>query len=139
MMARVLKNMQNDKSPGPDGFTTNFYKFFFKDIGDFLVRSINYGFMTGSLSVTQRQGVITCIPKEGKPKRFLKNWRPITVLNVSYKLASACVAEWLKNVLPKIINECQNGFLKGRYIGDNIRQIYDVMKLLKVRTSQGYC
>jgi hypothetical protein len=43
--------------------------------------------------VTQRQGVITCIPNEGKSKEFLKNWRPITLLNSTYKLASSCIAE----------------------------------------------
>ena len=66
-IASVLKNMNNNKSPGPDGFTIEFYKFFFSDIGCFLVRSFNEGFHNESLSVTQYQGVITCIPKEGKP------------------------------------------------------------------------
>jgi hypothetical protein len=62
----VLKNMKNNKSPGPDGFTVEFYKFFFSDIGAFLVRSINYGLLHEHLSVTQCQGLITCIPKEDK-------------------------------------------------------------------------
>jgi hypothetical protein len=43
-------------------------------------------FHNGKFSVSQRQGLITCIPKEGKPKHFLKNWRPITLLNVDYHL-----------------------------------------------------
>ena len=124
---KALKNMKNNKSPGPDGFTVEFFKFFFVDIGDFFVRSINYGFEHEQMSVTQRQGVITCIPKEGKPKRFLKNWRPISLLNVTYKIASACIANRIKNVLPTIVHEDQKGFLKGRYIGDNIRLLYDLL------------
>ena len=64
----ALKLMKNGKSPGMDGFTTEFYKFFWKDINPFLVRSFNHGYEKGQLSVTQRQGVITCLPKEGKPK-----------------------------------------------------------------------
>jgi hypothetical protein len=136
-MSHCLKKMENDKSPGPDGFTTNFYKFFFVDIGYFLVRSINFGFLNDTLSTTQRQGVITCIPKEGKPKRFLKNWRPISLLNVSYKIASACIAERLKTVLPNIVHECQSGFLKGRYIGDNIRLVYDIMKYTECENLPG--
>ena len=84
--------MKNEKSLGSDGFTTDFLKFFFLDVGKFLLRSINCSFDKGEISVTQRQGVITCIPKEGKDKRFLKNWRPITLLNISYKIASACIA-----------------------------------------------
>ena len=69
---QALNNMKNDKSPGPDGFTAEFYKSFFPEIGVFLVRSLNEAFNRGELSVTQYQGVITCIPKEGKPKQFIK-------------------------------------------------------------------
>lgn len=123
----ALKQMKNDKSPGSDGYTVEFFKFFFKDLGTFMIRSFNYGFDTGELSVTQRQGVITCIPKEGKDKQFLKNWRPITLLNTAYKIASACIGARLKTVLPKLIGEDQKGFLKGRYIGENIRLVYDTL------------
>jgi hypothetical protein len=50
----------------------------------------------GKFSVSQRQGLITCIPKEVKPKHFLKYWRPITLLNVDFKIASACIAKRIK-------------------------------------------
>lgn len=59
-------NMSNNKSPGSDGFTTEFQFFFWKQLGHFMVRSLNFGYKKGELSVTQRQGIITCIPKEGK-------------------------------------------------------------------------
>ena len=126
-LKETLKNMKNDKSPGSDGFSVEFYKFFFQNIGVFLLRSINEGFTHGELSVTQKQGIITCIPKDNKDRRYLKNWRPISLLNISYKLASGVIANRLKLVLPEIINDCQKGFLKGRYIGENIRLIYDLM------------
>ena len=75
-----------------------------------MVRSINYGFYSGQMSVTQRQGVIVCIPKEGKEKK-LKNWRPITLLNTVYKIASSCIAARLKTVLSKLIGDDQKVFL----------------------------
>ena len=124
---KALKHMPNNKSPGSDGFTTEFFKFFWIDIGQLLVQAINYGYENGELSSTQREGIITCIPKGDKPKQFLKNWRPISLLNVSYKIASACIANRLKKVLPDIINIDQTGFLTGRYIGENIRTLYDLM------------
>ena len=123
----ALKKMENNKSPGSDGYTVEFLKFFWSDIGIFLVRSINESFTKGEMSTTQRQGIITCIPKEGKEKKFLKNWRPITLLNTSYKIASACIAQRLKTVLPSIIHESQTGFLPGRNINQNIRLLYDVL------------
>ena len=64
-----IKQMKNDKSPGSDGFTAEFFKFFFTDFCTFKVRSINYGFYSGQMSVTQREGVIVCIPKEGEDKQ----------------------------------------------------------------------
>ena len=104
-----IKQMKNNTSPGSDGFTAEFLKLFFTDLGTLMLRSINYGFYSGQMSVTQRQGVIVCIPKEGKEKQFLKNWRPITLLNTVYKIASSCIAARLKNktVLPKLIGDDQ--------------------------------
>ena len=94
-----LKTMKNNKSPGSDGYTTEFFKFFWLDLGIFLTRSINYGYFKEELSVTQKRGIITCIPKGDKSKFHLKNWRPISLLNTSYKIASGCIAERLKTVL----------------------------------------
>ena len=79
------------------------------------------------MSYTQTLDVITCIPKPYKPKHFLKNWRPITLFNYTYKIASGCIANRIKTVLDKIIAKDQTGFITGRYIGGNIRLIYDIM------------
>ena len=100
---------------------------FWIDLSDFLIRSINYSYETGNLSITQKQGIITCIPKKDKPRQYIKNWRPITLLNSVYKLLSSVLADRFKKVLPKIISEDQTGFMSGRYIGDNIRLIYDLI------------
>ena len=65
-----MQAVKNSKSPGPDGYTPEFYKYFFRDIGNFLVRSISYGYQNEKMSVTQKQGIITCIPKERKPRHL---------------------------------------------------------------------
>lgn len=124
----ALKNMKNGSSPGIDGFTAEFYKFFWKDIQYFLLNSFNFSFQKGSFSTSQKQGLITCIPKEGKSKTLLKNWRPITLLNVDIKIASAALANRIKPFLHSIISETQQGFVKGRYIGECTRLIYDIIE-----------
>ena len=93
----------------------------------FILRSLNYGYRKELLSQSQRQGVITCLPKPNKSKLFLKNWRPISLLNVLYKIASAAIANRLKKVLDKIVHKDQNGFIAGRFIGENIRTIFDIL------------
>ena len=113
-----LKQMKNNKSPGMDGFTVEFYKFFWNNLGVYLVRSLNYAYTIQKLSVIQRQGIITCIPKESKNKEYLKKWRPISLLSVDLKIGSSVIAARIKSVLDKLILESQSGFIKGRYMGD---------------------
>ena len=116
--------MPNNKSPGSDGFPPEFYKMFWVTLGKFVTRSLNHAFQSGEYSTTQKQGVITCLPKQNKDRQLLKNWRPITLLNTDYKIASTVLATRMKSVLPKLIHENQKGFLKGRFIGENTRLVY---------------
>ena len=84
----ALKNSKNNKSPGLDGYSPEFYKCFWPQIGNFFLDCINNNFKKGKLTDTQSQGVITCLPKGGKVRNLLNNWRPISLLNTSYKLIS---------------------------------------------------
>ena len=129
--------MKNNKSPGLDGFPVEFFKCFWTDIGHFILQSLNYGYRNGSLSITQKQGVITCIRKQNKSRINLKNWRPISLLNVIYKLASAVISNRLKKVLDNIINENKKGFIAGRFLGENVRLIYDVLFEFKKQNLPG--
>ena len=134
---KTLKNMKNNKSPGSTGFTAEFFKFFWKDLGHFVVKSLNYGFNKGELSTTQKEGIITCIPKGSKSKKYIKNWRPISLLNISYKIGSGCIANRIKKVLPSIIDFDQTGFMSDRFTGDNIRLIYDTLNFSKIHKQRG--
>ena len=81
------------------------------------------------MMTSQKLEVITCIPKSNKDRKLFKNWRPITLLNVLYKIISGCIAERIKSVLDNIISNTQSGFISGRYIGENTRLIYDLMHI----------
>ena len=115
-----LKSMESNKSPGSDGLPAEFYIVFWNDINQHLLNALNCAYTKGFLSITQRRGLITLIPKKNKPTKMLKNWRPITLLNCDYKIATKSIASRIGKVLPKIINNDQTGFLKGRFIGENI-------------------
>ena len=119
--------MAPNKSPGSDGLPAEFYKVFWEDIKQFLLSALNFAHAKGCLSTTQRRGLITLVPKKNKPANLLKNWRPITLLNCDYKIAAKSIANRMKKILPKIINNDQTGFLKGRFIGENIRLIDSII------------
>ena len=133
----VLKNMQNFKSPGTDGFTVEFFKAFWGKIGHFVVKALNEGYRKGELTPTQKQGIITCIPKGDKSRDEIRNWRPISLLNVVYKIGSGCIAKRLRTLLPKLIDEDQTGFMQNRYIGDNLRLIYDLIDYVNKQNIPG--
>ena len=97
-ISEALKDMSNDKSPGLDGFTTNFYKFFWIDIRSFLYDSYNYSIQHGELSDSQRRGLLSLIPKNGKDLRYLKSWRPVTLLATDYKILAKALATRLQGV-----------------------------------------
>ncbi len=70
------------------------------------------------MSITQRHGKITLLPKKDKYILELKNWRPISLLNQDYKLAVKCIASRITSYLSNLIHNDQTGFIKGRYIGE---------------------
>ena len=81
-------------------------------IGTYVINSLNESYEVGELSITQKQGIITLLPKADKPRQFIKNWRPISLLNTDYKLLSGVLALRMKNILSKLIGDHQKGFLK---------------------------
>jgi exonuclease III len=128
----ALKDLQNGKSPGSDGFTPDFYKFFWPDIKEIVFQSITQAHTNKHLSIDQKRGIINLIPKKDKDPRLLKNWRPISLLNTDYKIITKILANRIKKVLPTVINPDQVAYLKKRFIGQNIRTIFDIMGYTKL-------
>ena len=120
------KKMEDDKSPGIDGLTTNFYKYFWPTLGPDVTQVFNYCFEHGLLTRSQRRGVITLVFKKGDRTK-LSNWRPITLLTTDYKILTKALAHRLTQVLPNIINSDQTACIPGRTINDNISLIRDVI------------
>ena len=112
--------MKHNKSPGVDGFPAEFLKIFWGKLKYLITRVLNHCYETGILPISLRQTIITCIPKGDKARDLLKNWRPISLLSIFYKLASASLANRMKQVLALLISDSQTGFVKGRYIGESI-------------------
>ena len=133
----ALKSMEPEKTPGSDGLPADFYKIFWIDIADILCEALNYGYDTGQLSITQKRGIIKLIPKKETEPFYIKNWRPITLLNCDYKIAAKSLANRLKNVLPNLISSDQTGFMKNRFIGENVLLIENVIRYAKEKNITG--
>ena len=99
----------------------------FGELGKILVSVFNYVFEVGELSLSQKQAVITLIQKKDRDNMLIKNWRPISLINVDIKIASKVLAFRLRKVIHKVIHYDQTAYVKGRYIGESVRLIDDLL------------
>ena len=81
----------------------------------------------GELSDSQRRGLLSLIPKPNKDLRYMKSWRPVTLLATDYKILAKALATRLQKVISDLVNHDQVGYIKGRHIGENVRIIEDMM------------
>ena len=133
----VVTSLKKNKSPGNDGITAEFYQYFWEEIKVSLVESFNYSYEVGEMSVSQRQSIITLLDK-GKDRVYLGNWRPISLLNLDYKIASKAISKRLTDFIPNIIDITQSGFVKGRYMHDSVRTLYDLIEYCKLSRKTGF-
>ena len=122
----ALGGMSRGKAPGSDGFTSEFYCKFWDLVGPDLVEVLNSCYFHGSLSLSQRRGVISLLFKKGD-RLDPRNWRPISLLNVDYKIASRVIAGRLLKVIHAVVHTDQTCGVPGRFIGENVAFLRDVV------------
>ena len=109
----ALKEFENGKSPGSDGFTAEFYKFVWKELSETLTSNLNHAFEKGELSICQRRGIISLLPKKSKNTNNLNNLRPISLLNTDYKIATKSWQEDWKGSFFSLLTQLNPGISKG--------------------------
>ena len=123
----ALNGMAKGKAPGSDGLPMEFYVAFWDVLGADLLEVLNASLDLGSLPFFQRGALISLIFKKGD-RLLHKNWRPISLLNVDYKLCACALAGRLLKVLHYVIHRDQSCGVKGRYIGENVALLRDVVR-----------
>ena len=133
-----LKSMQNNKTPGNDGLTKEFYEAFWNEIKHVFLKSLKQAKEKVKLSISQRQAVIKLIEKKDRDKIYIKNWRPISLLNVDTKNILKALAAKLKQVLPTIISSNQTAYVNKRCISESGRLISDIIEVCGKKNIGGY-
>lgn len=123
------------RAPGPDGFTAIFYHSYWEDIKEDVMQEISKLFETGPLDPQLSHTNICLLPKVYPPSG-MKEFRPIALCNVSYKIITKVLVNRLKKHLGGIISENQNAFIPGRMISDNIVVAHEIFHSLKARKRQ---
>ena len=125
-ITRAIKQMQPHTAPGLDGLPPLFYQRFWSFTSNCVIQAavgfLNHGIIPPDFNDTH----IVLIPKVPNPRKII-DYRPISLCNVAYKIASKAIANRLKNVLSLIISENQSAFTKGRFITDNVLVAFETM------------
>ena len=129
----AINSFKTGKSPGLDGIPIEFYKAFYPKIKIHMLDCFSYAYSEGKLSGTQQEGLISLLLKQESNGQYkdpttLKNWRPLTLQCYDVKILAKCIANRIKKVLSKLIHPNQSGFMKGRNINENIRQILEIIE-----------
>ena len=122
--------MAPNKSPGPDGFTAGFYQYHWNTLGPSVTRAVLNFLNRGGASDGLNKTTIVLIPKVKNPQD-IKQFRPISLCNVVYKLCSKVLANRMKGFLDEIISEEQSAYVPGRLITDNVLIAYESIHYLR--------
>ncbi|GBG79969.1 hypothetical protein CBR_g30231 [Chara braunii] len=127
---QTLKSMARGKSPGIDGLTVEFYVKCWETVGPPLVELFNGVLVGGKLGKRMTRGVISVLFKKGDEAK-VRNWRPISLLNVSYKILAKTLARRLGRYLPEMVKKDQGAFVQGRSIFNNIATTIEVLEVIQ--------
>ncbi|GJU39695.1 RNA-directed DNA polymerase, eukaryota [Tanacetum coccineum] len=122
----------SDKSPGPDGFTFDFFKKFWYIVGGEVINAVKEFFNSSKFPNGCNSSFITLIPKVLDAKN-LNDFRPISLIGCQYKIIGKILANRLSHVINNIISTEQSAFIKGRQIMDGPLILNETISWCKYR------
>lgn len=124
---KAISRLKANKAPGSDVYPSEWYKTFRLHKTPVLLNCFNHALRTGEAPQSLKEAVISIIPKEGKDKKECSSYRPISVLNIDYKLFASILSKRLEFIVPELVDLDQTGFVLNRQTRDNLRRTLQVM------------
>uniref|UniRef100_W5MP75 Reverse transcriptase domain-containing protein n=1 Tax=Lepisosteus oculatus TaxID=7918 RepID=W5MP75_LEPOC len=125
----AMKSLKKGKVPGVDGIPVEFYRTFWPILGPFLLEVMGEIFSKKSMGKSMREGILTLVFKKGD-RTELKNWRPLTLLCVDYKIIAKLLVHRLSRVMTNVIGRDQTCGVKGRSGRWTLQLLYVVLFLI---------
>ena len=132
----AISQMELNKAPGPDGFPAEFYKTFWEVIRDDLMAMFSQ-LKQGNLPLYKLNfGVITLLPKKENAVQ-IQQYRPICLLNVSFKIFTKVGTNRITEIAQKIIRPTQSAFMPGRHILEGVVVLHETVHELHRKKMDG--
>jgi hypothetical protein len=132
----TLSSIGSTKTPGPDGFTTLFYKKYWDIVKHVVLRCVWNFFSTNHLLKEQNHTFIALVPKQLGPSS-VSHFRPISLCNIIYKIISKILANRFKGLLHHFISPYQSAFVPSRSIQDNSILAHELLHTIKSKRGRG--
>jgi hypothetical protein len=131
----VVFSLKHNSAPGPDGFPTEFFQDFW-DLIHIDLWNLFKDFYDGVLDIKRLNfGLVTLLPKVDNPTD-MRNFRPICLLNICYKIITKVLTNRLASCITKVISSYQYGFIKGRYIMDGVVSLNETLPEVKKKKAK---
>ncbi|KAJ0431881.1 putative RNA-directed DNA polymerase [Helianthus annuus] len=135
---QAMFGIGENKAPGPDGFTSAFFKQAWDIVGDEVTNAVLDFFDNGKLLKQVNHTILALVPKVDTPNSVL-DYRPISCCNVIYKCISKIITDRLKGSLDTLVSINQSAFVPGRKITDNILLTQELMHNYHLNKGQPRC
>lgn len=130
-ISKTISKLKANKMAGEDGYPAEWYKYFRHLLIPELKNCFNYVLTGGEIPPSWKRAVISVIHKPGKDKTECGSYRPISVLNIDYRVFTTILAKRFESVIPELTDTDQSGFVQNRQTHDNVRRalhLFDKMK-----------